>query len=86
MTDAQTSLREDLEAVRTAAHDLWLRTRTAETAAWELYRGTNLAHQDAWQASNEVKKRAEVAYDQLNKACKAAANMAAGGSGTEQAP
>jgi hypothetical protein len=75
MTDASTSLRDDLEAARTAAHALWQRTRTNEQTVWELYRGKNLDHQDAWQAANEIKKKAECAFDQYDRACKTAAEV-----------
>jgi hypothetical protein len=86
MTNADTGFREDLEAARVTNHALWQRACTVEQAAWELYRGKNFDYQAAWQAANDVRLKTQIAFDQIDKACKAVANMTAGASGTESTP
>lgn len=72
MTNATTTLNATLETVRNQAWRLWQEARKAEQAAWELYRGEDFDHQAAWQKSREIKRGTETAYDQLQRACRAA--------------
>jgi hypothetical protein len=78
MTDAHTSLRDDLEAARTAAGTALTTARNAEQATWDAYQGNAHQNRAAWHEARELKSRVAAGYDLLDRACKAAANMTTG--------
>lgn len=82
MTDAYADLRDDLENARTAVDSALTKARAAEQAAWSLYKNSGhlIEYRQAWHDAHGAAGQVGAALGQLDRACKAAANGAAGGS------
>lgn len=83
MTDAYADVRDDLETARSAVDSALTKARVAEQAAWSLYKNSDFLpeHRQTWNAAHEAAGQVGAALGQLDRACKAAANVAANGHG-----
>lgn len=87
MTDAYTTLRDDLEAARTAIEMALNSAIAAEQAAWKRYEGSNNDRlRAAWKTVDAQRNRMKKFFDAIDAECKAAANVTAGAPGTEPTP
>ena len=82
MTDVYAEVRNDLETARSAVESALTKARAAEQSAWSVYKngGWQTVHRQAWHDARGAAGQVGAALGQLERACKAAANTAAGGS------
>jgi hypothetical protein len=82
-----TTLSQDLDALCATAHEVWERARNAEQAAWSEYKigedKYRIECRQQWSEAQSLSHAVGAAVGMIERVCKAAANMTAGGSGTE---